>query len=1248
MNGKSKLALLVIFIVFTLFSHIGMAWWDTNWQYRIPVTITETSGSSLTDYQVKITLDTASLISAGKMNNDCSDIRVVDSDDITALSFWIEDGTCNSTSTVIWAKVPSLTASSSKTIYVYYGVIRTFNIQNNEASDLTDFQVSLPISGIDNTAKLVINRAGQTETLPWWSDGDYVWVKVPLIPASGSVTLEVKADTTNGVTGNGNNVFILFDNFDDGILAGTAIDGTWTESGGILSQTLDTTTGLDNSYDMGALTVTDNIIFEAKAKTDAINAGWFGIALASGSTTYVDGVLDIYNNWARIMDISSDAIVTDVSSPITTDETAYHIIKLTRTGTTYTVEIEGVTATLTSSLVPTNAYLQSRRASDYFDYAYVRKYTANEPTITETTSITSTSDITNTFIFGDDFNDGTLDTTKWVSQGSVVENAGTITVTDTGATDGAYSSITFSPNIIAEGKISISGNTLMHIAFDDNWGGLIQNDYIQTWSGGTGIVYFATKNSGTASAAYEITKKPGYSKIKLVWTTSSAEIYEDGTLLASITDTTVIPTMALPLRFNEWNNDWSSFSIDWIFARKYASSEPTTSVGTEETNTANLPPTITINSPKEGQIFEWPYLESSTIYIPTNITTSDPEGDNYTCKILKDGYDSGLSWDQTNPEFNQSLYFTWIDPPMANNRGNRTITVECTDSNGANSSKTVTFRTLQKVKIKVIRPDGTPAGKFNLSVMEYYRTLNGFGFCSYSWKNLGEFENETSIYVEDYSLCWDTLNENIYPPKQKYKIEIAGKDIEPTEYEKTWRTSTNGPPYAKSENITFMVWNVADIKLFDNKTSSYVNTFELTVTNGSITKQWNTTDGHVIVSLKEFPLGNVNLTFSSFGYQTTSYLEEITNTTEINKTYTTNKAGLYVKFMDEKSTNQITVNATIFNSTASVQFSNVTTLDENWSIIPLGNVTLIYSAVDRPTRELHFYINEHIYRALNAYSLENNDGKWTQFYVLKPSGVIIPGAMMTFQRAIKGKLETIAQKVTDSTGQATFFLDSTMNYKLYITSPQVNAEFDIVPVNNQIILYAYDNYSRYSSLFDDLSIDTNPKENYVSRALECWNMTLISGGNKLIEYGINVVAQDGETNSTNDTQPFGSTLTVCLNLSNSSSQYVQASFWWNHTDTGYGKIEKKYWIYSWNSYGNSTIDSVIDYIKQNAGFGMAIAYMVLTILAIGVLSTFIQNNIVSMMLFVVFTLFGAYLGIYPFWLAVVFSVIVIATLIGWS
>ncbi|TDA42196.1 MAG: hypothetical protein DSO07_00605, partial [Thermoproteota archaeon] len=51
------------------------------WQYRRPITIDNTqNANALTDYQVKIVVDTASLISAGKMKSDGSDIRFTDSD----------------------------------------------------------------------------------------------------------------------------------------------------------------------------------------------------------------------------------------------------------------------------------------------------------------------------------------------------------------------------------------------------------------------------------------------------------------------------------------------------------------------------------------------------------------------------------------------------------------------------------------------------------------------------------------------------------------------------------------------------------------------------------------------------------------------------------------------------------------------------------------------------------------------------------------------------------------------------------------------------------------------------------------------------------------------------------------------------------------------------------------------------------------------------------------------------------------
>lgn len=96
-----------------------MTWYNNNWNYRKPVTISY-SGVALTDYQVLITVDTVSLITAvpTKMRSDCGDIRFVDTNDSTVLNYWIESVPSNSSATKIWIKIPSI--SSSKTIYMYY------------------------------------------------------------------------------------------------------------------------------------------------------------------------------------------------------------------------------------------------------------------------------------------------------------------------------------------------------------------------------------------------------------------------------------------------------------------------------------------------------------------------------------------------------------------------------------------------------------------------------------------------------------------------------------------------------------------------------------------------------------------------------------------------------------------------------------------------------------------------------------------------------------------------------------------------------------------------------------------------------------------------------------------------------------------------------------------------------------------------------------------------------------------------
>jgi|GEM_PF-3165018 len=95
-----------------------LGWMSSSWIYRKSVAVAN-SGSTLTNEDVLITLDSAALVTAGKLQVDCDDFRFSDNDGTTSLDYWIEDG-CNTTSTKIWVRIPSLTAGG-KTIYMYYG-----------------------------------------------------------------------------------------------------------------------------------------------------------------------------------------------------------------------------------------------------------------------------------------------------------------------------------------------------------------------------------------------------------------------------------------------------------------------------------------------------------------------------------------------------------------------------------------------------------------------------------------------------------------------------------------------------------------------------------------------------------------------------------------------------------------------------------------------------------------------------------------------------------------------------------------------------------------------------------------------------------------------------------------------------------------------------------------------------------------------------------------------------------------------
>jgi len=115
-------------------------WFDDKWGYRKAVSITNSVGTTLTDFQVSINIGTSALINSGKMKTDCSDLRITDTNG-KLLPHWIEENNpgCNTpTDTKVWVKVPNL-PSSGGTVYVYYGNSTASSTQApNNVFDLFD------------------------------------------------------------------------------------------------------------------------------------------------------------------------------------------------------------------------------------------------------------------------------------------------------------------------------------------------------------------------------------------------------------------------------------------------------------------------------------------------------------------------------------------------------------------------------------------------------------------------------------------------------------------------------------------------------------------------------------------------------------------------------------------------------------------------------------------------------------------------------------------------------------------------------------------------------------------------------------------------------------------------------------------------------------------------------------------------------------------------------------------------------
>jgi hypothetical protein len=131
-------------------------WANDAWAFRKKVTLTNPTATVLTNFQSYITLDTASLISAGKLRSDCNDIRVYDSTQVQPQNFWVD--ACNSAGSRIWMKL-SFSANEVKYFYIYYGNPQAASTQI-DGSNIFEFFDGFSGSSVDTSKWNIVDATG--------------------------------------------------------------------------------------------------------------------------------------------------------------------------------------------------------------------------------------------------------------------------------------------------------------------------------------------------------------------------------------------------------------------------------------------------------------------------------------------------------------------------------------------------------------------------------------------------------------------------------------------------------------------------------------------------------------------------------------------------------------------------------------------------------------------------------------------------------------------------------------------------------------------------------------------------------------------------------------------------------------------------------------------------------------------------------------------------------------------------------
>ncbi|NOR85242.1 DUF2341 domain-containing protein, partial [archaeon] len=546
------------------------SWWNKSWTNRKLFHLNSSADGELTDYQVKKTIAFPTAMQQASFE----DMRFTTTNG-TLIDYWIESHTDSNTADV-WLEIPTLPASGGLDIWMYYGHPTAMDASDGDATFI-QYHGTASATFYDSTIvpqPFVYETHGRTTA----EDYEIKWGVTENNFASPRDAAYVHVTDITKIPGYYDGV----SGSSTSLPPGLAVD-QWYNMKIIASSThvdfyVDDTS-LSSGFDTSGLANNMGLFMKINIGTGEQDWSFIRKYTANEPTWAADGAEDTYltDYQIKIDNINTSELYTEGKIQQYCNDTRFTWLNQT-SGTEQAIDFwtencfttNGANSTFWVEVPEIYAGLSNNTVYVYYGNPYA----------------STTSNGTNTFEFFDDFLGSSVDTNKWTVTGA-------ISVSDSIATFSGTSKVIVSKTTFGTNYAMRIRSTFGHI------GSSSYTEEISFYSGGYVSVfgsYFANpsgiagKYTTYVDSSWELTSIGStliagqYDNIDMIRNGSTNVIFKvDDTTVA--THTSIVPVTSGAIRIKSDHASGSRTYSDWVFVRKYTSTEPTVlSVGAEITN----------------------------------------------------------------------------------------------------------------------------------------------------------------------------------------------------------------------------------------------------------------------------------------------------------------------------------------------------------------------------------------------------------------------------------------------------------------------------------------------------------------------------------------------------------------------------------------------------------------------------------------------------------------------------------------